>query len=248
MVDIRVDGKEQGKTPLAAPLELQAGAHKVELTAEGHEPWSGDVQVVIGKTAELVAALKKLPPPVGKISFTLSLKGAKVALDGKPVEVVEGTPLEVSPGAHEIKLTKPEMKDISQKLNVAAGSTVEVTGKWEEANPDDGLGPYVTVGMGVGMIALGSVFASRGGEAAQGAPTTALGDENTDTDAATATAVLYSLGGILVATGVTLFVLGGGGAEAGAEASEGTASSDTSWAVAPYLSGDGGGVTGVLRF
>lgn len=61
-----VDGVSVGQTPLLQH-RLKPGPHKVELTKEGHEPWTGTVTVEAGKKAKVDASLRLVatatPPP-----------------------------------------------------------------------------------------------------------------------------------------------------------------------------------------
>jgi serine/threonine-protein kinase len=59
---VTVDGAPVGKTPLPE-VKLRPGNHKVELSKEGYEPYSGSVAVQAGKKARLDAPLKLVPPP-----------------------------------------------------------------------------------------------------------------------------------------------------------------------------------------
>ncbi len=69
---VTVDGNRAGVTPVV-DLKLRPGAHRVELSAEGHEPWSGSVTVEAGKKARLEASLRAIPkatptpPPVAAV-------------------------------------------------------------------------------------------------------------------------------------------------------------------------------------
>jgi TonB family protein len=54
---VSVDGASLGKTPLT-DVKLKPGAHKVEITKDDHEPWSGTVNVQAGKRARVDAQLK----------------------------------------------------------------------------------------------------------------------------------------------------------------------------------------------
>ncbi|HET7291330.1 MAG TPA: TonB family protein [Vicinamibacteria bacterium] len=58
--DVTVDGNRAGQTPLA-DLKLRPGSHRIEITAEGHEPWSGGVNVEPGKRARVEATLREIP-------------------------------------------------------------------------------------------------------------------------------------------------------------------------------------------
>jgi TonB family protein len=60
---VTVDGAASGQTPVT-DLKLRPGAHKVELSKDGYEPWSGNLSVDPGKKARLEATLKAVPPKV----------------------------------------------------------------------------------------------------------------------------------------------------------------------------------------
>jgi serine/threonine-protein kinase len=57
---VTVDGKASGRTPLSA-VALKAGARRLELALEGHEPWSGTVDVVAGQKGRVDVRLKPIP-------------------------------------------------------------------------------------------------------------------------------------------------------------------------------------------
>ena len=57
---VSVDGTASGQTPVA-DLKLRPGAHKVEMTKDGYEPWTGTLSIDAGKKARLEASLKAVP-------------------------------------------------------------------------------------------------------------------------------------------------------------------------------------------
>jgi TonB family protein len=57
---VTVDGKAAGRTPLSA-VALKPGARRVEMALEGHEPWSGTVDVVAGQKGRIDVRLKPIP-------------------------------------------------------------------------------------------------------------------------------------------------------------------------------------------
>jgi TonB family protein len=62
---VRVDGTPVGQTPFS-DARLKPGSHRVELTREGFEPWSGAITVLAGKKARVDARLRAVvvaPPP-----------------------------------------------------------------------------------------------------------------------------------------------------------------------------------------
>jgi TonB family protein len=59
---VSVDGRPAGETPLSG-LKLKAGRHRVALALEGHEPWSGVVDVGAGEKGRVAARLRPLAKP-----------------------------------------------------------------------------------------------------------------------------------------------------------------------------------------
>jgi TonB family protein len=53
---VRIDGAPAGETPLTGQ-KLKTGTHRVEISIEGHQPWSGEVQIEPGKRARVDAHL-----------------------------------------------------------------------------------------------------------------------------------------------------------------------------------------------
>jgi TonB family protein len=56
---VSIGGTPVGQTPFLDP-KMKTGAHKVEITKEGYEPWSGTVNVQPGKKARVDARLKSV--------------------------------------------------------------------------------------------------------------------------------------------------------------------------------------------
>ena len=56
--EVYVDGRLFAQTPLAQPLELQAGAHVIALSRNGTAPWSQEISVGRGKSARLEPHLR----------------------------------------------------------------------------------------------------------------------------------------------------------------------------------------------
>jgi TonB family protein len=59
---VSLDGRPAGATPLSG-VRLKPGRHKVALALEGHEPWSGTVDVVAGEKGRVAATLRPLAKP-----------------------------------------------------------------------------------------------------------------------------------------------------------------------------------------
>jgi formylglycine-generating enzyme required for sulfatase activity len=114
---VQVDGRPLGKTPIE--LELAAGAHDIEISADRHKPWRGRVEVNAGQPVTLPEV--RLEPADGRLAIRSRPTGASVLVDGR---YVGQTPLEVgiAPGKeHEIQLSKSGYERASQKVTIASG-------------------------------------------------------------------------------------------------------------------------------
>jgi tetratricopeptide (TPR) repeat protein len=61
--EVVVDGKSQGKLPLAQPIWAAAGNHQVTITHEGFAPATETVEMTAGTTALVVLRLAPVQPP-----------------------------------------------------------------------------------------------------------------------------------------------------------------------------------------
>jgi predicted porin len=118
--------------------------------------------------------------------------------------------------------------------------------KKEEKSEDDGLGPYVTMGLGVGLIVLGAVFSSDADDADGNGPAPVPDSD----DKRIAAGVLYGMGGVLVAAGATLLVIQllEDGESKPAAQQAGLFSIGESLAVTPTVTSSGAGLGAVFRF
>ncbi len=226
-----------------AGVEITAkpGTHNLAVTKAGYDAWNHSFQLKAGGTYQFSADLKKTPPPPKKPKLVFNMKlgegGAAVTVDGKAITAKKGEAVEVAPGERTIKISQKGKKDWDAKLTLENGTTTTY-GTFEAEDEDDALGPYVTIGLGVGLAALGMVFSSEESDNGGESGTSAGPANNTDEDRATAAIVLYTVGGALVATGITLIVLNATSEDDGGETAF----------IAPYATGDEAGLAGVLTF
>jgi len=116
---VRVDGKPAGKTPLE--MELAAGAHEIEVSAERHQSWRSRIDVAPNQP--LVLPEIRLEPAEGRLRVRSQPPGAGVLVDNR---YAGQTPLEidVSPGKeHRIQLSKAGHGKASRSVSVASGET-----------------------------------------------------------------------------------------------------------------------------
>ena len=116
---VRLDGTEIGTTPLQT--EPMAGRYRLELAKAGWKPITHEVDITASETAEIpLFELEKLD---GTVKLTTKPAGATVALNGtfrgrSPIDLVIASDRD-----HELTLTKPGFKPLSQGLRVAGGAS-----------------------------------------------------------------------------------------------------------------------------
>ena len=99
---VKVDGRLLGKTPIE--LELAAGVHDVEISADRYKTWRDRVEVGAGQSVALPEV--RLEPADGRLAIRSRPTGASVLVDGR---YVGQTPVEVDVGPgreHAIQLSK----------------------------------------------------------------------------------------------------------------------------------------------
>jgi hypothetical protein len=119
-----VNGRLAGATPVAVK-GLGAGTYALRIEKAGFEAVAHtiDVPVTGARVHEHLQAA-----PTGSISVNVNPKGAEVLLDG---EFMGSTPLflpKVVAGVHELVVRKTNYKTYTEKLEIAAGDTLEYAG------------------------------------------------------------------------------------------------------------------------
>jgi formylglycine-generating enzyme required for sulfatase activity len=116
---VQVDGQMLGQTPLE--LELAAGSHEIEISAERHKPWRAHIEVKAGQPITLPEV--RLEPAGGRLAVRSRPAGASVLIGSR---YVGQTPLEVEVPAgkeHEVQLSKAGYENASRRATVTSGET-----------------------------------------------------------------------------------------------------------------------------
>jgi hypothetical protein len=103
---------------------MAAGAHSVEITADGYKPQKRELMIAAGVPLVLKFALEAIPR-TGKVRISSSLPGAAVSIDGHwagtaPLE------LELDPGGHSVEVSASGYVARRDELVVAAGQTRDI--------------------------------------------------------------------------------------------------------------------------
>ncbi len=125
--EIRVDGSTVGRSPMASPAKLRAGAHFVEVVKRGFAPFRKEVRVAARASEKLAVTLETTELAFAQIWIRTELPDVEVWLDGTRIGQ---TPLEQSlpvlPGDHEIELRRIAYHSVIKRLSLGAGATAEV--------------------------------------------------------------------------------------------------------------------------
>ena len=119
-----VDGRSRGVLPLALPIRVMPGNHKVVVLAQGYSGFETSVEVKARQTVAVDATLEPLAD-AGQVSITdPSLEGAQVFVDGAPLGIVpwEGN---LEPGTHRFFLRRGDEGSAPRAIDVVKGQRVQ---------------------------------------------------------------------------------------------------------------------------
>jgi len=115
-VVILVDGKESGKTPLAAPLFVPAGPHDIELAIAGWLPVKDEITIAGGASIEKSYTLQK-DKRSSTVTIIATAPHAKVYVDGSEMGKSPWTG-DLAVGEHEVKVSAPGYRDAFRPIVV----------------------------------------------------------------------------------------------------------------------------------
>jgi hypothetical protein len=147
--DVEVDDAMVGKTPLAAPIVIDIGQHKVRVHKESFRDFATSASVGGSAQQTILVKLEK-EVHAGKLAVVVPA-GASVLIDGKAVSTgTNKDPLELKlpSGGHTLRVTAPGMRSYEREVVVKDNETraVEVTLE-REAEPER---PKLRVAVGCG--------------------------------------------------------------------------------------------------
>jgi serine/threonine protein kinase len=119
---VLVDGEARGKTPLT--LTLEAGAHKVELIADGATRLI-PISIAAGAETSQYIELPKAAPDKGQLQVRTEPSGAQVVVDGVARGASPATIADLAPGEHTVLVTGA-LGSVRQKVTVESGATASL--------------------------------------------------------------------------------------------------------------------------
>ncbi|MEJ7728153.1 MAG: PEGA domain-containing protein [Polyangiaceae bacterium] len=130
---IEIDGAEVAKAPLAAPLRIKAGPHRVGVVLSGYVPSRKEVDTPAGTRTEVRFELVATDRRLGLLTVKTRLPGAQLLVDGDPVAVTPlPGPIALMPGQRKIELRRPGYQAARTELSVGEGENAEVSLEPEE--------------------------------------------------------------------------------------------------------------------
>lgn len=118
VLDAGGEAVARGPSPLVASLD--PGDYRVEVIADGHEPWRGLAHVDADETHEVRAAPTPLPPPTGAVTVTANLAGAVVSLDGEDVGFTPLVLNDLREGLHDLRVSRAGLQPWDGTVRVGA--------------------------------------------------------------------------------------------------------------------------------
>jgi hypothetical protein len=142
---VLLDGEDVGESPLAEPLVVGPGEHRLEVSLGGHETAEREVTLVSGDHR---VEMFKLERATGRLTVTSNVTGAMVVVDGEEVgETPLGKPISVAEGEHFVRVVRDGYEDVERAIVVEPGerltldfNMVKVEGGGIETEPVDGGG------------------------------------------------------------------------------------------------------------
>jgi serine/threonine-protein kinase len=124
--DIFINGdKQSGQTP--ATLPLAGGSYNLVLRLEGHEPYSGQIQVKENRLTTLDMELKPRAGHVAWADVTTSPAGAEILVDGVPSGQNSPARVQIPSGTHTIGLRLQGYTFARRGVEASEGGTVQVS-------------------------------------------------------------------------------------------------------------------------
>jgi|GEM_PF-3774017 len=102
---------------------LEPAHYTLEVRQDRYLPWKMETDLAGGKTSSFTA---KLTPAFGQLTLKSLVAGARVTVDNHTVNVVAGTPLELSVGTHRVTILARLYSPYEETVSIAGGETSEI--------------------------------------------------------------------------------------------------------------------------
>jgi TonB family protein len=134
---VAIDSRVVGRTPLSG-VKLSPGIRRIQMTLEGYEPWTGTVDVVAGRRAQIDAPLETVaratPAPTPE-----PVDAARVYR----VEEVDGSPRKLSGFSPAYPSGRAARLKSGQSVSVVVSFVVTETGRIDDVQVVESGGPVI---------------------------------------------------------------------------------------------------------
>jgi len=117
-----IDGRRIGRSPLRNE-PVATGKHLILVEHSHFAPHEQQVSVAVGNHLEHHAVMQ---PGQGVLVLVSNPRGAWVEVNGKRLQGVTPTRLEIESGVHQVVMGQPERKPFAKEVTLNAGATLEV--------------------------------------------------------------------------------------------------------------------------
>jgi tetratricopeptide (TPR) repeat protein len=152
---VLVRGKQIGRTPLEAPIRLNAGPASIRVTADGHYPYERDVDLPGAGTRRLEIHLVAKKSE-GRLTIRSPIAGAVVYVDGERLGTVPAEAA-LESGRHRVRVEHPNYRRAETTVEIGNGDTKQIDIELEK-NP--GLLKKWWFWTGAGVVLAGGVGAT----------------------------------------------------------------------------------------
>ena len=125
---ILIDGEEAGTTPRTIS-DIKIGMHQVEVSIDGYEGWSENIEV-IDKENTITATLQEKS---GSIDIKSEPSNATVLVDGKEIGSTPETIKDLKPGMHQVEVRMDGCEDWSESVEVIVEKVSEIAALLQKA-------------------------------------------------------------------------------------------------------------------
>jgi hypothetical protein len=172
---VSVDGEPRGRTPLAEPVRVDIGAHRVVVTLDSGEQREQTVTVAGEEKQRVDFQLRQgfeSPPgelPLGNLVVSCSQTNVQVSVDAQPIGSTPlAGPLVLASGTHRIRFSTASGVNDERAIEVPARGQAHIDCNWGPGSPSaaptrrpghSALGWALgAIGVGLGGAALGHLF------------------------------------------------------------------------------------------
>ena len=124
---VQLDGLDVGRTPLAAPLAVSSGSHRISIVAVGYAPVWKTISVASGRTETVDIQLEAVEGRLATLKVRTLVPDAEVVVDGKALgRTPLVSPILVTAGTRVVELRRKGYRSARQTVTAVGGTVLEL--------------------------------------------------------------------------------------------------------------------------